>query len=390
MKIAMLVPDNRDEFRRYSDPEPYFGTAPTALLEGLAQMPDCEVHIVCCIQQPLRSPPKLADNIYYHSVLVPKWGWMRGAYVGCIRAIRKKLHEINPDIVHGQGTERYCALAAVSSGFPNVLTIHGNERRLAKVYRARPFSFLWLAARLERFALPRTDGVVCNSTHTQLQVSSLARRTWLVPNALQEKFFSPLQTGPSTNAPILLNIGVVAPNKAQNIVLDIAARLHDRKCQFVMHFIGKLDEQTSYGACFRERVMETEKKGYAKYLGEKSPGKLIEIMDAASALVHLPLEESFGLVVAEGLARNLKFFGARIGGIVDIATGVEGAELFDPDDLASLEMAICKWLAGGHPRMTLAAAQMRKRYHPTIVAGKHAEIYREILCKPRAAASRAG
>ena len=25
MKIALLVPDNRDEFRRYADPEPYSG-----------------------------------------------------------------------------------------------------------------------------------------------------------------------------------------------------------------------------------------------------------------------------------------------------------------------------------------------------------------------------
>jgi hypothetical protein len=153
MKIAMVVPDNRDESRRYDDPEPYFGPAPTALLHGFEKIPNCEVHIVCCVQRPLRSPLKLADNIFYHSVLVRKWGWLRGAYVGCITAVRRKLREIQPDIVHGQGTERYCALAAAFSGFCNVITIHGNMRMVARINRARPLSFFWCAAKLERFVI---------------------------------------------------------------------------------------------------------------------------------------------------------------------------------------------------------------------------------------------
>ena len=39
MKIAMLIPDNRDEFGDYDEPNPVFGPAPTALLEGMSQEP---------------------------------------------------------------------------------------------------------------------------------------------------------------------------------------------------------------------------------------------------------------------------------------------------------------------------------------------------------------
>ena len=92
---------------------------------------------------------------------MPRIGWLRTGYQGCIRAARKKLREIQPDIVHGQGTERDCAISAAFSGFPNVVTVHGNMRKIARANCARPFSFLWLAARLEGFTLPRTDGVVC-------------------------------------------------------------------------------------------------------------------------------------------------------------------------------------------------------------------------------------
>jgi glycosyltransferase involved in cell wall biosynthesis len=379
MKIAMLVPDDRDELRRYADPEPYVGPAPSALLEGLAKKTECEIHIVCCIQKPLRAPRKLADNIYYHSVIVPKWGWMRGAYLGCVLAIRRKLREIKPDLVHGQGTERYCALAAVFSGCPNVLTIHGNMRQLARTGKARPFSFAWLAARFEHVALARTGGVICNSLHTQRLVGGLAAATWLVPNAVRGNFFSAQRVRPSSGPAVILNIGWITPNKSQNDILDVAARLHQRHVAFELHFIGKLDESVPYGRLFRARIKEAEKEGYARYLGQKSEAELIEIMDAASGLIHAPVEEAFGLVAAEGLARNLKFFGARVGGLTDIASGAEGAELFEPGDWSAAEESIFRWIKSGHPKPTQAARQMRDRYPSDLIARRHLEIYREVF-----------
>jgi glycosyltransferase involved in cell wall biosynthesis len=378
MRIAMLTSDSREVTRRYSEPAPSFGTAPQALLEGLAEIRKCEVHVVCCVQRPVRSPEKLADNIFYHSIVVPKWGWMRGAYLGCVRAVRKKLRQIRPALVHGQGTERECAIGAVNSGFPNVVTIHGNMREIARINQARTFSFLWLAARLESWTLRRTEGVLCNSAYTRQNVSPLARTTWMAPNALREIFFSPARGGPDS-PPILLNIGVISPRKAQNELLDLAARLHQHGAKFQMQFIGSLDERTGYGAEFGSRLNRAQQGGYACHVAHKSEGELVELMDRAAGLVHFPKEEAFGLVVAEGLARNLKLFGAKVGGIMDIASGVEGAELFDRSDVASLEASILKWLSMGSPKIKQGAEEMRHRYHPAVIAKRHLEIYRQVL-----------
>src|SRR5206468_11279390 len=140
-------------------------------------LPKVEVHVVSCTKQPMRSPEKLAQNIWFHSLCVPRFGW-RMLFAGCIRAAKKRLRDIQPDIVHGQGTERDCAISAVLSGFPNVLTIHGNLRSIAKVTHARRFSFPWLGARLEEFTVPRSLGVVCITHYTQQAVADLARKTW--------------------------------------------------------------------------------------------------------------------------------------------------------------------------------------------------------------------
>src|SRR5436305_397995 len=116
MKIAFLTTDSRQHYRDYSCPNPSFGTAPEALLQGFASMSEVEIHIISCLRQPVTSPPKIADNIFYHGLLVPKSGWMTTAYQGCIRATRKKIAELRPDIAHGQGTGLDCALNAVFSG----------------------------------------------------------------------------------------------------------------------------------------------------------------------------------------------------------------------------------------------------------------------------------
>ena len=191
MRVAILTTDNREPFKQYEKSEPWFGTAPEALIQGFGSLPDAvEIHVVSCIQQPVSAPAKLANNIWFHSLHVPKIGWLRTGYQGCIRAVRKKLRELEPDLVHAQGTERECAISAVLSGFPNVLTIHGNMRAVARAVGARPGSFFWLTAKLETFTLRRTGGVFCNSAYTEKLVAAPAVPTWRVPNALRSDFFT--------------------------------------------------------------------------------------------------------------------------------------------------------------------------------------------------------
>ncbi len=380
MKIAVLTTDNREHERCYTEIVPRFGTAPEALLQGFAVLPEVEVHVVSCIQKPMQSPEKLADNIRFHSLLVPKIGWLRTGYQGCIRATRKKLQEIRPDIVHGQGTERDCAISAAFSGFPNVVTIHGNMAELARLFKSPIGSFHWLAARLENFTLRRTAGVFCNSAYTEALVRSRARRVWRVPNALRPAFFSSAPTANSSgHRCVLLNVGAIIPRKRQLELLEAAQTLHQRGLRFECHFIGRINPAEPYAAAFLERLKPLEAAGCARHLDERPTEELIRHFNAASGLVHFPSEEAFGLVAAEALARDLKFFGARLGGIIEIAEGVPGAELFAGNDWAGLTDAIARWIGQGHPRPKDASSVMRQRYHPGVVAQQHLEIYREVL-----------
>jgi glycosyltransferase involved in cell wall biosynthesis len=379
MKVAFLAIDNREPFKDYSNPRPHFNAGIEALMEGFAGLPDVEVHIVSCTQQPMSSPTKLAGNIWFHSLHVPKFGWLRTFYQGCIRATRCKLREIRPDIVHGYGTERDCALSAVRSGFPSVVSIQGNMAEIARLTRARFGTFYWLTARLENFTLPRAAGVIANSTYTEKLVRPRAKKVWLVFPALLPAFLEPVPNRPSGGpSGILLNVGVISPRKRQLELLDVAETLHRQGLKFELHFIGRADDSDAYTTAFRERIKPLTSAGCARYLGRVPLSDLIHHYNTAAGMIHFSSEEAFGLNVAEALARDLKFFGTRLGGIVDIAGDVPGAELFEKDDWAGLTTAIARWLREGRPQPPSTAVLMRHRYAPEAVARRHLEIYREV------------
>ncbi len=379
MKLAFLVMDFREIDRKYSELTPRFPGGIASLFDGFAQLPEVQLHVISCVQQPVHSPEKLADNIWYHALQVPKLGWLRTGYQGCIRAVRRKLREIQPDLVHGYGTERECAISAVFSGFPNVVTIQGNMVETARLTRARIGSFYWLSARLENFILPRTIGVFCNSAYTEALVGPRARRVWRMAYPLRQAFLDP-PPNPESRPCVLLNVGVISPRKRQLELLDVAEALHRQGLKFELRFIGSTHTAAAaYAEAFFKRIKPMESAGYARYLGAPADDKLLEYYDSVSAMVHFPTEESFGMVVIEGLGRDLKFFGAHLGGIVDIAKDMPGAELFAQDDWSGLTAAIARWINQGHPRPAGAASLVRERYHPVALAKQHVKIYEELL-----------
>ena len=384
MRIALLTTDGREFFRTYEGTMPTFGTAPQALLEGLAEIPNIEVHVVACSQQPLQSVEKLADNIRFHSVHVPKIGWMRTGYLGCAWAVRRKLRVICPDIVHGQGTERDCAINAVLSGYPNVVTVHGNMNAIADLHHARIGSFHWLAARLEDFTLRRTGGIICISDYVRNLVERYGAPTWIVPNAIQKMFFDfPRESTAPLERPLLINIGVVSERKRQQQLLTLLASLREEGLLFDTIFVGG-NPADAYAQEFQAQLRAaSQQHGGFEYIQQKlDDASFCRLMDHASAMIHFSNEESFGLTFAEAIARGLFLFASDVGAARDIAEGAEGVRIFGMDQWNDLKDSVRKWIVAGEykkPRPPKPPPEFIRKFNPASVAKRHVEIYRELL-----------
>ena len=385
MKIALLTTDNREMFRCYDAEDPFFGTAPEALMQGFAGESHVEVHVIACTQQQMNSPAKLAENIYFHSLHVPKSGWMRTGYQGCIRAVRRKLHDIRPDIVHGQGTERDCAISAVFSGCPNVVTIHGKMTEIADLTHASLGSFYWCSARLENFTLPRAQGIICISSYVENLVKRYGVPLWLIPNALQRMFFDFPRVSQERQIPSLINVGVISKRKRQRELLRVLRDLRAEGLDFDTTFVGVLNTGDTYAAQFRQELSAAQAAfGKFSHLPRLGNEEFCRLFDTSSAMVHFSAEESFGLVFGEALARNLPLFASDVGSIHDISAGVPGVKIFPLNDWDGLKRTLHRWLltnAFRLPKPALAPEALVKRYHPNEVARQHLRVYREILAR---------
>jgi len=389
VKIAFLIPDDRDEFRRYELPSPLFGPAPDALLSGFARLaekdPNCEIHVLSCSKQPSAAPERIYnDRITYHQLPVGSWGYLKSLYSGCTRAIRSRLRSIHPDIVHGQGTERYCALAAVKSGFPNVVTIHGNMRSVAQVNKARPFSFYWIAARLEARTLPKTGGVIALSRYTQEKVRPLCKRTWVIPNAVEERFFgvTPVLANSEEDPPQLACLGTLCHHKNQNWLIRALAPLQ-KEFQFTLNLYGAPAEGTPYAQEFYS-LLSTH-GSWIRFHGHIPRSKLPEVYAQSSLILTPSLEDNCPMVVLEAMASGVPVIGSRIGGIPDLIRHGETGWLFESQNEEDFRDALRQALSSPQnlkEKGENSRSVARSQFSPEQIALRHLQAYKEILSLP--------
>jgi glycosyltransferase involved in cell wall biosynthesis len=377
MKVALLTTDNREQLKQYDKQVPFFGTAPEALIKGFQQIgSQIELHVISCSKQQMKSPRKLAENVWFHQPIVPHIGWGRSLFLGCALAVRRLLHEIKPDIVHGQGTERDCAISAICSGYTNILTIHGIMNAVARSHGSTTFSYYGMASALERIAVRRTSGVVCNSTYTESQIAPFARRTWRIPNAIRPAFLKlPMTNIPRSRRIVVL--GAIIQYKQSLEILRMWAELNHQTTDVEMVFIGSCGDE-GYGSEFKKLLKDPSLQGRASHIPWLECDQLVQYLDSSRGMVHFPTEESFGLAVAEGLVRNLKLFAARTGGVPDVAAGCQGVDFFSSNDWTGLSKKLVEWINEGMPH-SKNDHLISTIFSPRSIAEKHLNIYQNLV-----------
>jgi glycosyltransferase involved in cell wall biosynthesis len=375
--IAFLTTDNREQLGSYSDESPHFGTAMAALLQGFAMLPnEVEVHVISCSKRRMTKPEKLASNIWFHQPIVSQIGWGRSAFLGCGLAVRKIINQINPDLVHAQGTERDCAVSLMLSGKrPKFLTIHGHMARIAEISGARFPSYYWLASTLEAMVVKRADAVVALTHYTKQRVEQHARCTYVIPNAVDEAF---LRVNNQAQEMLALCVANVHVWKRQIELMEALDGLPEhQKPQLV--FLGR-SSTSDYGVRFREAV--SARSGWCQYEGNASREQLRDWLARASFVILPSIEDNCPMVALEAMAAGVPVAASNIGGIPDLVHPGKTGELFDPQDPARIRSAVLKLLSHNDYRddcARRARLHALENYHPKSVAERHLAIYRELL-----------
>lgn len=251
-------------------------------------------------------------------------------------------------------------------------------RLIAKIVKPALFSYDWLAARLEGFTIPRSDGVVCITHYTQQAVTDLARRTWVVPNAVDASFFEVNARPAMDLPPRVLCVGLVCKRKHQNALIRALDPLAAR-CKFELRFCGGANESDPYGAEFFGLV---KARPWCVYHGLAGREELKNLLGQATLLVLPSLEDNCPMVVLEAMAAGVPVVASKVGGLPDLIEEGRTGFFCDPLEAASLAGAIGKVLANRSAAAELggqAKRRARERFHPKVIAQRHLDVYQEVL-----------
>lgn len=147
----------------------------------------------------------------------------------------------------------------------------------------------------------------------------------------------------------LLCVGAVIPGKGHDVLVAALAAIED--LAWTCACVGTLDRDPA----FVERVRHDR----IDFLGPRTGAALDDCYAAADVLVLPSRTESYGMVIAEALARGLPAIASDVGGVAE-ALG-DGGVLVAPEDPAALGGALRTWLEDADHRARLRAAAARRR-----------------------------
>jgi glycosyltransferase involved in cell wall biosynthesis len=161
----------------------------------------------------------------------------------------------------------------------------------------------------------------------------------------------------------LLCIAAVTFDKGHDLLLDALMAIADLSWNCVC--VGRLDRDPAFAQAIRRRLQEAGLGERVEFTGPRTGAELDCSYAAADVMVLASRAETYGMVVAEALARGLPVIAADVGGLPEAlgqgAAGVRPGLLVAPDDAAALGDALRSWLGDAQLRVRLRRAALQRR-----------------------------
>ena len=167
-------------------------------------------------------------------------------------------------------------------------------------------------------------------------------------------------TVPSRSGGRLLCVGAVAPHKGQDLLVRALARLSDID-DWTCTFVGSLDAAPDFVNELTRTIQLSHLTARTTFTGVLAGTRLDDAYSRADLVVVPSRNESFGMVVAEALARGIPVLAARVGGIPEAMSSTEAGLLVPPEDPWALEVVLRQWWASPARRTELKTAAVEAR-----------------------------
>ncbi|MGO4595900.1 glycosyltransferase family 4 protein [Leifsonia sp. 2TAF2] len=245
---------------------------------------------------------------------------------------------------------------------PDALLRHGDRLLLALLAHMPPGNDDSAAADALRSAFRSARLVIATSAWTR---SELIAQDAVAPDRIVvahpgADVTAGAESRPSADGGRLLCVGVVAPHKGQDVLVEALSSLREVPA-WSCTFAGSLDVDPDFVARLRATVTEAGLAERVDFAGVLTGSALDEASARADLLVAPSRSESFGMAVADALARGIPVLASGVGGIPEAVAGNRGAVTVPPGDSWALERVLRRWWGDPEWRAELTGAAREGR-----------------------------
>jgi glycosyltransferase involved in cell wall biosynthesis len=366
------------------------------LLRGLRQIGVSDIHIIGTTDEV--NTPTVEEGPFgmVHRLPSPLFSGSASFYTWRRHLILKELRGIKPDVVHAQGTEQEYAFTAVTSPYPNVITVHGIMHRVHRVTPPPLLSLSHVPRWIEKLVARQAREVICLSREVEhfFQERGSQARYHFIPNAVAPCFFD-VQPQPRLDRGFtLLFIGTIYPLKGLFHLVEALAEARQKLgaeiTLFVLGHRGRDPATVEYDKVVRRRAEELRITECIQWLGVLSEEGVARQLAQSDVLVLPSFQETLPMSIAEAMAAGVPVIATRAGGTPELVEHNQTGLLVTPGRSDELAAALCALLPNAALRRQFGVASRTKAlaaYAPRVVAEKTLAVYEMICQEKRSVAS---
>jgi glycosyltransferase involved in cell wall biosynthesis len=171
---------------------------------------------------------------------------------------------------------------------------------------------------------------------------------------------APQARGSGGSQPRLLAVGTLKPGKGYELLMRALAAVPHRDWHLTV--AGSLDRDPATAARVRAVLRKEKLEDRVSLAGELDDEELAAAYDRADLFVLATLHETYGMAVAEAVARGLPVVSTLTGAIPEVV-GSDGGVLVPPGDEQALARALTSVLIDARLRQRLADGARHRRAH---------------------------
>lgn len=282
-----------------------------------------------------------ASPLVVHTVELPRRRTQPFRRIDAVPALAARLHELRPDAITAHESEY--GLAAVRSGLPAAVTIHGMPRQEFRAFRWQNRLDMavtlwqdWLMVRQVR------DIVAINDYAISQYRARTDARFHRINIPIGEVFFTAPPRAPDPHS--VLMVEGMNERKDPISMIRAIALVRQRIPEVRLDIAGRLPAG-SYGETVRQTIAELGVADCVTFIGLVDQPELAELYASHAVLALSSRQETSPCVIAEAMAGRRPVVATDVGGVREMVVDGETGYVVPPGDVPALAQRIAAVLA---------------------------------------------